>query len=209
VRNPFRRRPPEPSGAPEPPKTPLTPAQEDELRVLARDLVVPAFAERDHVTQVLADHLYGDVDPRAAAEAARRITAEAWARRDAELSASSGPSDYDRLAAAFRALEERAVVARMAFACCQTCGDTEIRDERTGGEWGFTYFHDQDAERLADPETTLLLAYGAFGDQSEDVEVGRAVRDALVAEGLVVAWDDDPRARLAVAIRDWRKPLPA
>lgn len=177
------------------------------------------------------------------AEAAARIAAEEWGRRESELAAAAGPSDHDRLAAAFGTLEQRGVLARMSFTCCQTCGNDEIGDERTPAEpaegstygfaeWAFTFFHQQDAERLVDPDATLYLGFGSFrpaadtdpadlaaardGDAEArrrvsvhtDTVVGRAVRDALVGEGLEVTWDDDPGARIEVAIRDWRKPLP-
>ncbi len=75
--------------------------------------------------------------------------------------------------AAFDELEADRVVARMNFTCCNTCGTTEIDDERTPDpdaaegaypfqEWAYAFFHSQDAERLADTPADLYLTYSSF-----------------------------------------------
>lgn len=170
----------------------------------------------------------------------RAIVREVWDARVAEQRRWSDEGDYTRLAAAFAELSARGLVARMHFTCCQTCGVEEIDDERTpvpeGGfrgfrEWGFTYFHQQDSERLvsgdglylafgtfgpledSDPE---LLARGRAGDQqarqdimdASAVRAGSVVVDALRTAGLAVTWDGTAGQRILVTITDWRKRLP-
>lgn len=169
------------------------------------------------------------------------IVREVWASRIAEQRRWKDEGDYTRLAAAFGTLAGWGVVARMNFTCCQTCGLDEIDDERTqvssggyGGfrEWGFTYFHQQDAERLAEGGD-LFLSFGTFGPledsdpallalarsgdaaartqvrDASSVRAGTVVVDALRSAGLGVTWDGSAGQRIAVTITDWRKRLPA
>lgn len=243
----FFRRKPEDTVQPAQTAGSLTAEQEAELREVARDLIGPGFVERDHVEEAVGDYFTGTdgVDPRAAEAAAPRIVAEEWARREAELATTDGPSDYERLVAAFETLADQGVLGRMGFTCCQTCGTTEIDDERTPlepalvdestypfQEWAYTFFHQQDAERLGAPGEPLYLSYSSFrpaadidpalldaaaaGDADAqravmlqtDLVVGGLVRDAIRAEGLDVVWDGTIEQRIRVEITDWRKPLP-
>lgn len=205
----------------------------------ARTLLRPGFVDRIDGVEMVRDHFdRADGDPRV--ESSVDL---AWRERQDAQRAWRDPSDYDRLAAAFDRLADRGVVARMNFTCCQNCGTTEIDDERTPlagaepgqyawREWAYTFFHQQDAERLVDEPTVLPLSYSAFraapqldpalvraardGDAEAarrvrietDGTVGTIVADALREQGLTVDWDGNPDARLAVLITDWRKPLP-
>lgn len=206
----------------------------------ARALLRPGFVDRTDAIETVGDRFdRADGDPmvQAAVDLARR-------ERLAAQQTWRGPSDYDRLAAAFDRLGEQGVVARMNFTCCQNCGTDEIDDERTpargaqpGGyqwrEWAYTFFHQQDAERLADQPAVLYLSYSSFraaahldpalvqaardGDRDADRRVrietngavGRIVADALRQQGLTVDWSGDPGDRIKVRITDWRKPLPS
>lgn len=224
-------RPAEPEGA--------APVGDEQLLADAREVIRSGFLDRDDLAGwVAGGHDLAEDDPRAL-----RAAAQAWDERLAEQAGWVGESDYDRLAAAFADLEESGVVARMNFTCCNTCGTTEIDDERTPDpdaaegaypfrEWAYTFFHSQDAERLADGPADLFLTYSSFrpaadvapdlmararaGDQDAreqvvrhtDATVGRIVVDALTAHGLTPDWSGDPTRRIAVPITDWRKPLP-
>lgn len=231
-----------------------------EVRELARERVLPGFEDRVDVVEVVADHLGKRevAEPRRWAEA---VVDETWRARQAELAAAEGPDDNARLEAAFAGLRERGVLALMSFTCCQQCGLAEIAGQRslvTGGapshigwsshrerrrdvprwaEWGYVFFHQQDAERLTrssapgDP-ATLYLAFGSFSpapgvdlwrveDAVADEVAWRRLRDesavaaghvvvaALTAEGLTVRWGGTSSERVAVDITDWRRPLPA
>jgi hypothetical protein len=130
----------------------------------------------------------------------------------------------------------------MDFTCCNTCGTAEIDDQRTPlatdqgypfREWAYTFFHQQDADSLADEPATLFLTYSSWraapdtdplllaaakaGDVAAraqvaaqtNTQVGQVIAAALRDQGLTVDWDGDPRQRIAVTIEHWRKPLPS
>lgn len=210
---------------------------DEDLAEQAKRAILPGFMDRDGAIERVREALELDEqDPRSAA-----AVGSVWAQRKAEEASWSGASDYDRLRAAFDDLQADGVVARMNFACCNTCGTDEIDGERTplgvGEGYGYresayTFFHEQDADGLADTPATLFLTYSAWrsatdldpdllaaaraGDATARAEVvavtdgrvGARVAAALRDRGLVVAWDGNPKQRIAVQISDWRKPLP-
>lgn len=219
---------------------PVPPDKPDpELVAYARTLIRPGFVGRTDAVDAVRDHFEIDDDdrrPETAVEAA-------WREREAEQHTWREPGDYDRMAAAFARIQQQGVLARMNFACCQTCGTEEIDDERTSRkgtapgeypwkEWAYTFFHQQDAERLADDRAVLYLSYSAFraapqldpalvqaaragaaGAREQvrietDRAVGAIVAAALREHGLTVDWDGDPDRRIKVHITDWRKYLP-
>src|SRR5262245_61330412 len=59
----------------------------------------------------------------------KRLTKELLAAHRAEEATWKGPTDCDRLDAAFAALQRRGVVARQNFSCCSNCGHGEMWDE--------------------------------------------------------------------------------
>ncbi|MDC7122292.1 hypothetical protein OMK64_12165 [Cellulomonas fimi] len=210
---------------------------EADLVEIAEQAVLPGFLTRSEAVERLREAFeLDDADPTPG-----RIVELVWSRRSAEQATWEGRSDFDRLDAAFRRLESEGFVARMNFTCCTTCGTDEIDDERTPldtatgypyRETMYTFFHQQDADRLVDEQATLFLAYSSWrpapdtdpdllaaaraGDEAAraavvahtDVQVGHKVVDALKSEGLDVTWDGSHETRIAIAISDWRKPLP-
>lgn len=211
---------------------------DDEIREAVMERVLPGFTRREDVVVAVEEFLELGDDPRV--QAAVDL---AWTQRLAQESSWDAPGEYDRVAAAFVDLADQGVVGRMNFTCCQTCGTAEIDDERTPreaaaegdyawNEWGYTFFHQQDAERIQDGPSTLYLSYSTFtpapdvnegliarwrdGDESlrpqvietSNRSVGHRVAQALRAQGLDVAWDGDTGQRIDVTITDWRKPLP-
>jgi hypothetical protein len=119
-------------------------------------------------------------------------------------------TDYDRLRAAFAALEDRGITARENFSCCGTCGSTEIWDEmddaRNGGATvtGYAFFHMQDTERAADGDG-LYLNYGAV-EEGEAAALGGAatIVSELERHGLAVDWDGSWGKRIGVTL-DWKR----
>lgn len=224
---------PQEKGAP----LPAIVADEDVIEQ-ARQAVLPGFMRRDDAVGRVREVLeLAEGDPRPTV-----IVDRVWAQRKAEESTWSGTSDYDKLSAAFDDLQANGVVTRMNFACCNTCGTAEIDDERTPlqvdegygyREAAYTFFHEQDADRLAQTPTTLFLTYSAWqvdpdldpalleaaraGDSNArdevyamtDARVGEHIAAALRSHGLTVTWDGNPKQRIAVQISDWHKPLPA
>ncbi|GAA3696541.1 DUF6891 domain-containing protein [Gordonia hankookensis] len=150
--------------------------------------------------------------------------------------------DYARLRAAFDDLDADGVLARMNFSCCSRCATQEIDSERTPDpdrddwykfrEWAYVFFHEQDAERLADDDAVLYLGYSAFrphptlpeslldamsaGDtDAEDVAyertetlLGEQIVETLRRHGLDVAWSGSRHDRIGINVTQWRKPLP-
>ncbi|MGC3955503.1 MAG: hypothetical protein QM804_14850 [Propionicimonas sp.] len=229
----FRRR----NEVPEP-ALPQDGTDEADLYQAARQAVLPGFLTWDDaVTRVRDMFELDEMDPRPEV-----IVDRVWTQRKAEESSWRETSDYDRLRSAFEALQADGVVARMNFTCCNTCGTDEIDAERTPLEGAegypfreseYTFFHQQDADGLADSPTTLYLTYSAWrpnpdldpalleaaraGDEAArsqviagtDRRAGERVAAALRQQGLTVSWDGNPQTRLAIEIADWRKPLPA
>lgn len=230
----FSRR--QPAGRPGEP----SPAPDPEVLEYARTVIRPGFVDRNEAVVAVRDHFEipdDDRRPEAAVEAA-------WRARQAEQPTWREVGDYDRLAAAFARVKRQGLVALMNFTCCQGCATGQIEDERTPlrrpepgeypfREWAYTFFHQQDAQRLAESPAVLHLTYGAFrsrldlvdpdlaesaaiGDpearrtvkQQTDAAAGRIVAAALREHDLDVDWDGDPSRRIAVRITEWHKYLP-
>lgn len=219
----------------------------EELRRTAREWIATGFHEREGLAEALVEFRDDLELPDGGLAMARAAVAEEWAARLAVESSWAGQGDYARVQAAFDDLAGQGIVGRMNFTCCQTCGTAEIDDERTPRtheeaaaddgypfhEWGYTFFHQQDAERLANEPADLYLSYSTFrpapdldpvllaraddGDHAaqdeavrqSDLSVGRQVVAALERQGLTVEWPEDPATRIRLAGLRWRKPLPA
>lgn len=192
----------------------------DELLVVeeAERLVRPGFTTLDEARAAIIEYVEDDDEVPVTAERAEAIVNDVWARRKAEERSWSGLSDADRVAAAFAELEASGVVARMSFTCCQNCGAHEIVDGVPPGvsPRGYVFFHQQDAERLGEPDAALYLSYGVFPQrdvtaeecQAEALAVGNLVTHTLVANGLRVDWDGTLAKRIHVVDLDWRRRLP-
>ncbi|NEA36540.1 hypothetical protein [Streptomyces sp. SID13031] len=139
-----------------------------------------------------------------------------WQARLTEQQTWTGPTDADKVAAAFAELDAAGVIARMNFTCCQTCGVAEIDDERPTDRpsSGYVFFHQQDSERLADNGAHLYLAYGALDPirgqvADQDTEIGRQIEHALRAQDLPVTWTGSSDQRIAIGPLTWHRRLPA
>ncbi len=224
-----------------------TDSDREAFREAARERIRPGFMDLDGVAETLVEYLEDvELPEDVMLELARATVAEEWAARLAEQATWTEPGDYARVQAAYDDLAGQGIVGRMNFTCCQTCGTDEIDDERTPRsseeveadagygfhEWGYTFFHQQDAERLADEPAVLYLSYSTFlpapevdpdliaragdGDadarsevvQLSDLAAGRAVAAALTRQGLSVDWAEDTSQRIRVTDLRWRKPLP-
>jgi hypothetical protein len=194
---------------------------DDESVVLeeARRLVLPGFTPLEEARSAIVEMVEDDEDLDVTPARAVAMVEGVWAARVAEQTSWHGLSDADRVEAAFGELAAAGIVARMCFTCCQSCGSAEIGDEVAEGTdpRGFAFFHQQDADRLAEPAALLYLSYGAFLDSDHtreeferaSVEVGHVVKHALEANGLRVDWDGTLRQRIGVRDLDWRRRLPS
>ncbi|MGC5165328.1 DUF6891 domain-containing protein [Luteimicrobium sp. DT211] len=241
---PLFRRPGFPRRSPDPPERSTAsdedvPVSDNQLEERAEELLLPGFRTMQETVDALREEFeLDDDDPRPS-----RTVASVRRARLAEQESWAGASDHDRLVEAFRTLGEMGIVGRMAFACCQTCGTAEIDDERTADpdawpeaypwrEWGYTFFHEQDADRLATEPADLYLTFSTWrpapglapelltrarnGDddarrevfRESDARVGQQVADAVRRVGLEVDWSGDPAQRIAVRVDRWRRRLP-
>jgi hypothetical protein len=179
----------------------------DELRaVIRRDLRI-GFTPANQIMEMALDVIEAE-DPgrfRPAAERLLEEESQALLREQAEW---PSVTDCDRLDRAFDELEQRGIVARQNFSCCQNCGSTEIwgevDDALDAGKaaHGHTYYHAQDSEAAAEGGG-LYLAYGSVEDDGT-ANVGREIVAVLNAHGLATEWDGSPRNRIRVPL-DWKR----
>jgi hypothetical protein len=111
-----------------------------------------------------------------APDEAAALLASLWAQRLAETAGWVDTGDFGRMAAAFAALEDDGILARMRFSCCTACATHDIDAQRTRHpepsdwygyqQWAYTFFHEQDAQALSRPNATLWLGYSAFRPHS-------------------------------------------
>lgn len=205
----------------------------DDVRRALRGRIWAGFIDHAEALALASEVAEGEgVDP----AVGQQVAEELWQARIDELALATGPSDYDRLRAAFATLAQEGFAAEMDFACCQNCGHAEIGDARRPGSHSYVFFHQQDSERLVDGEP-LYLAFSFFNDHPDapsaelreraqaepadpvakaayydaydelEARVGRRLVEVLRTSGLQVEWDGRNGSRPAVLIRDWRQPL--
>lgn len=141
---------------------------------------------------------------------------EKWVARLEEQKAWPSPTDNDRLAAAFSALEAGGILARENWTCCQTCGHGEMDDEmqkyieeKGHKPLGYTFFHQQATEAAAEG-LGFYLAYGAEAPTNEAaVQVGHQVVSTLQQHGIRAEWDGDLRRGILIRDFEWKRRLPA
>ena len=189
------------------------------MREHARRMVLPGFIPHPEARELIRELAEDDEELGVGGDRAEAILDEVWRQRADEQRSWRGLSDADRLDAAFAELEASGVVARMSFTCCGSCGAAEIYDEVAPGTSprGYVFFHQQDADGLAEPDAHLYLSYGTFGRRGlsdEDYErealaVGELIRRTLEASGLRVHWDGTFAMRIGLVGLDWRRRLPA
>ncbi|RSS11519.1 DUF6891 domain-containing protein [Streptomyces sp. WAC08401] len=174
-----------------------------------RALLLCGYDGRRALVETAEDHLVGgEHGERPVSRAqAQEVVDRLWLERLAEQETwGEGPTDPDRVARAFGALDAAGVTARENFTCCRGCGTAEIGAEREGAR-GFVFFHRQSTEAAAEGYG-LTLHYGGFdGSQETTTAVGHEVVAALEAAGLSTKWDGDPGTAITVAPLDWRKRL--
>ncbi len=186
----------------------------DDLHELIRTHVSAGYeTEGEIVANAVELFIENGASPAAVLTAARAIADQAAAAHAEEQAGWDGPTDCDRLDAAFAELEAGGIVARQHFSCCGTCGSTEIDGEmevaaKAGlGVRGFTFFHVQDTEHAVAGES-LYLSYGSRSrDQTESVAIGHDVVATLTRHGLTPAWNGRFAHRIALPLT-WRRRRP-
>ncbi|GAB2571059.1 hypothetical protein GCM10027269_28180 [Kribbella endophytica] len=184
-----------------------------DLREQVELWVRPGFLSRADVLEYAREFRDDDEVP-VDDEQLTRLVEDVWQARLAEEVSWPAYTDADRVAAAFAELDANGVVARMNFTCCQNCGVTEIDDERPTDRpsSGYVFFHQQDAERLAEEPAQLYLAFGTLEPEQgrvaeQDQAVGEQIRAALLAQELPVEWDGSAAQRISVGPITWHRRL--
>lgn len=198
----------ESAGLPEPEPVPDMAADiREQLEEYVRELLRGGYVSVADLAESAEDHLVKDgVRPVSLAQA-RQLAERLWLERVEEQQRWSDVTDPDRLERAFAVLDGRGITAREHFACCRSCGVSEIQGEGRNDARGFVFFHLQGTENAAAGHG-LMLYYGGFDESTETtVAVGREVAEALGDAGLTVEWDGSPDRAIALTGLDWRKRL--
>ncbi len=88
---------------------------------------------------------------------------------------------------AFRTFRKNGYFARMNFWCCQTCGWSEVPDEKSDK---VVFFHNQDNDTLKDNGYTYLAWAGD----------GNEIKTILEAHDIEVEWDGSDGTRIKANI---------
>lgn len=172
-----------------------------------REVLAGGYASRAELAEFAEEYLVTDGSRPVSREQAQAVVDQLWLERVAEQETWQGETDPERLTRAFTALQSAGITARENFACCRSCGQSEIRDEGEPGARGFVFFHSQCTD-LAVAGHGLTLLYGGFDCSSETATaIGHEVVAALEAVGLPTEWDDDPGRAITVTPLDWRRRL--
>jgi hypothetical protein len=153
-------------------------------------------------------------DKQALRRLAARLTDSALAEHTIEQRSWVYETDCDKLDEAFAELDRNGIVARQNFTCCQTCGHTEIAYElgKTSVHRrvrGYVFFHQQDAEHVANNDT-LHLAYGGFDhnfDNNDDkaVAIAHEVAAVLKKHGFAIEWNGQITKRICIKEIHWQR----
>lgn len=188
------------------------PRAEEEVRRCILQLIKEGMTPYEELAETVLDYLADEYDEVVLTECVNRLAPLLYDCRLEEQTMWPLETDCDRLARAFARLEKKGVVARQDFTCCQTCGHSEIWDEireaaREREVIGYTFYHHQDLESMADGGG-CYLAYGAKADnETEALRVGGIICATLREEGFSVQWDGSLKARIFIKDIDWKMRL--
>jgi hypothetical protein len=190
--------------------SPPEPQVLEEIRTHAAKKVKEGFESQEQIVQYVAEYIEDEFKRKDLQPQIEQITSELIEEHRRVQATWATPTDCDKLDKAFANLEQRGIVARQNFACCQNCGHAEIGDEIEKAQKvrevkGYTFYHMQDTESACETGT-LYLAYGSLSGKDEDcVAVGHAIVEAIRAEGLAVDWNGTVSKRICVVRMDWKR----
>lgn len=175
------------------------------------------FHDEDAILEQAIEQFSDDEDANAeeVADEVPALYRAAFALHEKEKQAWPATTDCDRLDAAFDELNQRGILARHHWWCCQTCGHAAMPEERDATiargapARGYAFYHAQDTEAAADGQG-LYLAFGAFedGDAATETIAGEVV-STLAKHGLDTRWDGSVKARIDVTLAWHRRARPA
>jgi hypothetical protein len=171
--------------------------------------VAEGFDSRDTIIESIFDR-FGDAYPEGLLDAhAEKVTDEEFAEHYRQQATWTSPTDCDRLNQAYEKMNERGIVARQHFACCNNCGVAEIWDEIDAlspddAARGYAFYHLQ-ATETAYKSGELVIVYASIDEATEDREIGEMVGQALTEAGLTVKWNGDPTKAIRVVGLEWKR----
>ncbi|MFC8956090.1 DUF6891 domain-containing protein [Streptomyces sp. NPDC057101] len=179
----------------------------EELERRVREVLAGGYASRGELTEIAEHYLVTEDRRPVTREQAEALVDRLWLERVEEQSSWRGETDPERLTRAFESLREAGITARENFACCRTCGESEIGGEGGPDARGFVYFHTQCTDSAAAGKGMMLLYGGFDGSPETTTAIGREVVAALEAAGLPTEWDQSPDQAITITPLDWRRRL--
>jgi len=182
----------------------------DDVRAYIARAVREGFDDEDSIVSNAEDYAESEHGRANLRRQIKRITAELVATHRAEQARWKGPTDCDRLDAAFAAMQRRGAVARQNFSCCSNCGHGEMWDEmRNMGANaridGYAFYHMQDTESAVEGGS-LYVKYGSNREGDEAITaVGQIIAEQLRKAGLKVQWNGSPSQAVGVVGLDWKR----
>lgn len=186
-----------------------------DIRELITRRVEIGFESYDDIMQAVVD-IYSDTYPGEnletfAEQSIREVLQAHYARQQGWIELT----DCDRLNLVFEELNQRGVVARQDFACCNTCGFAEIWDEievvgRNGKVLtGFAFYHQQSTEYAYD-YGRLGIGYGStiVGDETLTRDIGKVLVEVLKLHGFTPEWTGDPAKQVILKQLNWKRRRP-
>lgn len=177
---------------------------------MARTRIAEGFAGPEQIVDSVADMMADEHEIDGLEGAVEEVVGALVTQHLREQAAWPAPTDCDRLDGAFEHLQERGIIARQNYWCCQTCGTSAIHGEmdaaaRDGAPVrGYVYYHEQDTERAAEGGG-LMLAFGSVQDSdAARIAIAHEIVQALRSAGLEPEWDGDIARRIGVDL-DWKR----
>jgi hypothetical protein len=190
-----------------PPPIDLPDSDREGLEARVRLAIAAGYETRAGLAELAEEYLVaGDFRP-VSREQAAALVDRLWLERVREQEQWRGETDPERLTKAFALLEEAGIIAREDFACCRTCGLSEIGAKAPKGSRGFVFFHRQCTERAAAGAGLTLYFGGLDGTDSTTAAVGREVVSALGRAGLPAQWNGDAGSAIEVNPLRWLRRL--
>ncbi|WP_329275734.1 DUF6891 domain-containing protein [Streptomyces sp. NBC_00691] len=177
------------------------------LEQRVREVLAGGYAARAELTEIAEEYLVSEGRRPVSREQAGALVDRMWLERVAEQSSWDGETDPERLTRAFEALRGVGITARENFACCRTCGESEIGGESEPDARGFVYFHTQCTDSAAAGQGLMLLYGGFDGAPETTTAIGHEVVAALETAGLPTEWDRTPGRAITITPLDWRRRL--
>ena len=113
----------------------------------------------------------------------------------------------DRLTAAFSQMNQQDLIALENAGYTQSDGWDDLHqyfDEDGQRAKGGVFYHGQDVERSI-TGAGLNIRFGAFGDQGNNLEIGRQVVEVLKQHGFEPIWNENPNQVIDLPPFEWQR----